>query len=285
MVRARAEFKAGEIMIGDPLSSPARKSWLVRIFLAGMLVLVACEASFGQSAEVQHTQPSGQIADGLFPAKPLHPAKIVIQLAVVGGLMMLWTFRPDPLRQMLQFGIAAEVGYAMLQDQISVRMCPEYFTVAHPRIEGLTNPTLLGLAWGFLGAWWGGALIGAVAGFCSRLGYWPNLNPHELLRPVACLLLFQAAVTAAAGWLATFEVAVPGFMIVQSLASHIPEERHNACFIVSRMHQGTYLSAIAGGVILCGWILRQRWLRKSKVRIADPAGDLLRHHAGHRIEP
>jgi hypothetical protein len=99
MVRARAEFKAGEFMISDPLSSPARDSWLVRIFLAGMLVLVVCEASFGQSAEVQHTQPSGQIADGGFPAKPLHPAKIVIQLAVVGGLMMLWTFRPERIHE------------------------------------------------------------------------------------------------------------------------------------------------------------------------------------------
>jgi hypothetical protein len=280
MVRASAYFKAGETMTSDPLSSPARNSWLLRIFLAGVLVLVVCEASFGQSAKVQQTQPTGEIADGGFPAKPLHPAKVVIQLAVVGGLMMLWTFRPDPLRQMLQIGIAAECGYAMLQDQISVRMCPEYFTVAHPRIEGLTDPTLLGLAWGFLGAWWGGALIGAVAGFCSRLGHWPKLNPHQLLRPVACLLLFQAAVTAAAGWVATFEVAVPGFMIVESLTSHIPEERHNACFIVSRMHQGTYLSAIAGGVILCGWILRRRWLLESKVRIAGSTGDLLRNHAG-----
>jgi hypothetical protein len=146
----------------------------------------------------------------------------------------------------------------MLQDQISTRLCPEYFTVAHPRIEGLTDPTLLGIAWGFLGAWWGGALIGALAGFSARLGGWPKLQPHELLRPIACLLVFQAAATAAAGWLATYEVAVPGFMIIEPLASHIPEVRHHACYIVSRMHQGTYLSAIVGGVFVCGWILRRR---------------------------
>src|SRR5687768_6033521 len=96
---AHARIQSRRTMTSDLLSSSARKSWLVQIFLAGMLVLVVCEVSFGQSAEVQHTQPSGQIADGRFPAKPLHPAKIVIQLAVVGGLMILWTFRPDPLRQ------------------------------------------------------------------------------------------------------------------------------------------------------------------------------------------
>jgi len=183
---------------------------------------------------------------------------------VVGGLMAFWTFRPDPLRQILQIGIAAEVCYAMLQDQISARMCPEYFTVAHPRIEGLTNPTLMGLTWGFLGAWWGGALIGALTGFCARLGSWPKLNPPELLRPIALLLIFQAGATAAGGWLATYEVAEPGFLIVESLATHIPAERHHACFIVSRMHQGTYLSAIAGGVFICGWILRRRLLLAAK---------------------
>jgi hypothetical protein len=157
-------------------------------------------------------------------------------------------------------GIAAEVVYAMLQDQISVRMCREYFTVAHPRIEAITEPTLLALVWGFLGAWWGGALIGAIAGFSARLGRWPKLNAAELLRPLAWLLVFQAVATAAAGWIATYEVAEPGFTIIEPLASQIPEDRHDACFIVSRMHQGTYLSAIAGGVFLCGWILRRRML-------------------------
>lgn len=203
---------------------------------------------------------SGQLTGGGFPAQPLHPAKVAIQLAAVGGLMVFWMFRPDPLRRMLQIGIAAEVVYAMLQDQISVRMCPEYFTVAHPRIEAITDPTLLGLARGFLGAWWGGALIGAITGFSARLGRWPKLNPQDLLRPIVWLLVFQAGATAAAGWIATYEVTEPGFTIIEPLASHIPETRHNACFIVSRMHQGTYLSAIVGGVFVCGWIFRRRVL-------------------------
>ena len=249
-------------MSSDALSTFARKSCFLRILLVGMLLIVI-EASFSQSAVIQAAEISGQVlTGGGFPAPPLHPAKIIIQLAVVGGLLAFWTFRPDPLRRVLQIGIAAEVAYAMLQDQISVRLCPEYFTVAHPRIEGLTDPTLLGLAWGFLGAWWGGALIGAFTGFAARVGHWPKLNPQELLCPTAWLLLFQAGVTAAAGWIATYEVSEPGFMIIESLASHIPVERHNACYIVSRMHQGTYLSAIAGGAFICGWIFQRRRLRE-----------------------
>src|SRR5690349_16358418 len=129
-------------------------SHIARIFLlfclTATLLLIVGEATF--AAETQALSQSEQPASD-FPLKPLHPAKVIIQMLVVGGLLAFWTFRPDPLRQMLQIGITAEVLYAMLQDQISARMCPEYFTVAHPRIEGLTNPTLMGITWGFLGAW------------------------------------------------------------------------------------------------------------------------------------
>jgi len=256
---------ASEIMWNDMLSEAYQT--LLRLFLTVMLLAIAGEASFGQSLEVQDVQPagqtqslSGQPSAVEFPQKPLHPAKVVIQLLVVGGLMVFWTFRPDPLRQMLQIGSRQKCATAMLQDQISVRFCPEYFTVAHPRIEAITDSTLLGITWGFLGAWWGGALIGAAAGFSARLGHWPKLNPQELLHPIAWLLVFQVVVTSAAGWFATYEVAEPGFMIIEPLASLIPEERHHACFIVSRMHQGTYLSAIVGGLFVCGWIVRCRFL-------------------------
>ncbi len=36
------------------------------------------------------------------------------------------------------YGFLAITGYAMLQDQVSARLCPEYFTVLHPPIPGLT---------------------------------------------------------------------------------------------------------------------------------------------------
>jgi hypothetical protein len=184
--------------------------------------------------------------------------KIVVQLLVVSCLMIYWTLRPDPLRRILQIGITAEVLYGMIQDQVSARLCPEYFTVAHPRIEGLTDPTLLGITWGFLGSWWGGAILGAVAGFTARLGKRPQLHPRDFILPIVLVLAGQAVITMAAGWYAAYEVTEPGFAIIEPLASHIPQERHKACFIVSRMHQGTYMSAIAGGILLCVWITWRR---------------------------
>ena len=109
-----------------------------------------------------------------------------------------------------------------------------------------------------MGAWPKSCCRLQLAGFTAQLGKRPPLAPRALLLPFVLVLAGQAVVTAAAGWQATFEVAEPGFTIVEPLASHIPSERHHACFIVSHMHQGTYLGAIAGGVLLCLWITWRR---------------------------
>ena len=78
------------------------------------------------------------------------PVVMCMVLAVVAGRVPRYRFA--------LMGLVVLVGYAMLQDQVSARLCPEYFTVLHPPIPGLTDPTLLGISWGFLGAWWGGVL-------------------------------------------------------------------------------------------------------------------------------
>jgi hypothetical protein len=194
--------------------------------------------------------------------------KIVVQLVVVVGLLLFWTVRPDPLRQMLQLGIVAEVLYGMLQDQVSVRLCKEYFTLGHPPIPGVEDPTLLGLLWGFLGAWWGGALLGALAGFSARLGSAPKLDVRALFLPVGLLLLAQAGVTFTWGWLAARQVDQPGFQLGEPWLSGIPAEQHARFYLVACMHQGTYLSAAVGGVLVCLWLGWQRWRlgRRSSTR-------------------
>src|SRR5262249_28697462 len=96
-------------------------------------------------------------------------------------------------------GIGVMSGYAILQDQVSARLCPEYFTVLHNPIPGLTDPTLLGVAWGFLGAWWGGALMGYFAGIAATAGRKPPLGPRELVRPMLVLVLAIGTATAMTG--------------------------------------------------------------------------------------
>ena len=48
----------------------------------------------------------------------------------------------------------AAIGYGLVLDQITIRICEEYFTVFHPQVlpEG-SSKTLLALAWGVLATW------------------------------------------------------------------------------------------------------------------------------------
>jgi hypothetical protein len=44
--------------------------------------------------------------------------------------------------------IVAAISYGILHDQITARVCVEYFTMGHAPIFGTDDPTLLGLGWG-----------------------------------------------------------------------------------------------------------------------------------------
>jgi hypothetical protein len=150
------------------------------------------------------------------------------------------------------------VGYAMLQDQISVRLCPEYFTVVHPPIPGLTDPTLLGISWGFLGAWWGGAVLGYVAGLLATLGPRPQLTPRELVRPLLLLvgaLAFVTGITGASVW---YYTEVLGVSLDAGMTGLVPPARHRGLLTVACYHLVAYATAAAGGVVVCAWVWAER---------------------------
>jgi hypothetical protein len=43
-------------------------------------------------------------------------------------------------------GLSA-VTYGIVHDQITARVCVEYFTIGHPPVFDTNSPTLLGLGW------------------------------------------------------------------------------------------------------------------------------------------
>lgn len=65
---------------------------------------------------------------------------------------------------------AASVVYGILHDQVTARVCVEYFTIGHPSIFGTEDPTLLGIGWGILATWWAGPLLGVPPALAARWG-------------------------------------------------------------------------------------------------------------------
>ncbi len=184
---------------------------------------------------------------------PLDVYQMVLPVAACAVLAAL-AFR-IPRYQFALMGLVAIVVFAMLMDQISARLCPEYFTVLHRPIPGVTNPTLLGVCWGFLGGWWGGIVLGYTAGLCATLGPRPQLAPRELLRPMALLVLAVAVVTALTGFTVWRHAEMLGVQLDQFHTDIVPVARHRALLVVACYHLVAYVSsALASVVLTCGMV-------------------------------
>jgi hypothetical protein len=148
--------------------------------------------------------------------------------------------------------------YGMAQDQISARLCPEYFTALHNPIPGLTDPTLLGLAWGFLGAAPGGIAMGYAAGLAATVGRRPPMAVRELVRPMLVLLAAVATVTAITGISAHRHAEMFAIRLDSFADRLVPVERHRSLFVVACYHLAAYASAIIGSIVMCVWIGAER---------------------------
>src|SRR5215469_6416287 len=95
--------------------------------------------------------------------------------------------------------IAAAVLYGIIHDQITARVCVEYFTIGHPPVFHTASPTLLAFGWGVIATWWMGAFLGLVVALCARWGSNPKLQARDLLKPILVLLTVMGVSALCAG--------------------------------------------------------------------------------------
>ena len=62
--------------------------------------------------------------------------------------------------------IFSAVLYGILHDQVTARVCVEYFTIGHPPVFATESPTLLAIGWGIIATWWGRAVLGHPRCIC-----------------------------------------------------------------------------------------------------------------------
>lgn len=95
--------------------------------------------------------------------------------------------------------IVAAVLYGIVHDQITIRICLEYFTVWHPRIISSRNPTVLALVWGVVATWWVGAVLGIPLAIAARAGRAPKLTDRDLTKPLVVMFVVVGVLAAANG--------------------------------------------------------------------------------------
>lgn len=154
--------------------------------------------------------------------------------------------------------IAAAIVYGILHDQVTARVCVEYFTIGHPPVFRTDLPTLLALRWGVIATWWVGLMLGIPAAIASRVGSWPKLNAGDLMRPIFYLLIVMACGSLVAGIAGYFTARAGGVWLLEPLAARVPAEKHAAFIADLWAHLAAYGVGIIGGIVVCVWVALQR---------------------------
>ncbi|HZN42043.1 MAG TPA: hypothetical protein VFD82_24800 [Planctomycetota bacterium] len=162
--------------------------------------------------------------------------------------------------------VLAAVVYGIAHDQVTARVCIEYFTIGHPRIFETESPTLLAIGWGVVASWWVGLLLGAPLAFAAIRGQRPRRSARSLVRPVAKLLVCMGGTALVAGVIG-FALANAGLVfLVEPLASRVPGDRHVVFIADLWAHSASYLTGFVGGIVLINRVWRSR-----KALADDPA--------------
>ena len=154
--------------------------------------------------------------------------------------------------------LAAAVFYGIVHDQVTVRICLEYFTVGHPKIIESQSPTLLAFTWGVVATWWVGLPLGIALALASGLGKRPKLGPPDLVKPLAILLGIMATLAVVAGICGFLAARSGTIILLPPLAERVPADRHVAFITTLWMHLASYAAGVIGGITLCVKTWRRR---------------------------
>lgn len=154
----------------------------------------------------------------------------------------------------------AAVVYGIAHDQVTARICVEYFTIGHPRVVESTSPTVLGAVWGVLATWWVGVGLGGLWALAARLGPRPKLEPRRFVKPALVVMLVSALAAFCVGLLG-HELAVNDIVILRGdLAENVPSDRHVAFLACLWAHSASYFAGALGGLFIAitSWRARGR---------------------------
>jgi hypothetical protein len=144
--------------------------------------------------------------------------------------------------------IVAAICYGIVHDQVTARICVEYFTVFHPPVFPTANPTLLGLGWGVIATWWLGAFLGVVLAISARSGARRTITARDLVRPVLQRLAAMAMSALLFGTTG-YVLARTGLIVPpERVTERLDRGSYDAFMADWWAHNASYAAATLGGV-------------------------------------
>jgi hypothetical protein len=169
------------------------------------------------------------------------------------------------------FVAVAVIGYGIVHDQFTARICVEYFTVAHePKIVDSQSPTIVGLAWGVYSTWRVGVVFGFASATLARLSHWPKISFGQLIKPVSYLVFAIAAASLLTGSVSYVMAEYDLISLGSPMASAIEETDHSRFLSNRWSHRAAHAVGLLGGSMLCAgiWIFRKRQSERLAAAIA-----------------
>jgi hypothetical protein len=160
--------------------------------------------------------------------------------------------------KVILLSILAACTYGVVHDQITVRLCIEYFTIAHPPLFHTTSPTLLALCWGVAATVGIGAMLGVVLALVSQSSGSAPWTVSRLGRSILVLLAVMAASSFSAGIVGYYLSHKEFISIPAGFAAKIPAHQHDRFMAVWFAHGASYLVGLVGGALLCFRIWQAR---------------------------
>lgn len=157
--------------------------------------------------------------------------------------------------------VIAAIVYGIVHDQVTARVCVEYFTIGHPPVFPTDDPTLLGLGWGIIATWWVGLGLGFPLAIAARAGSRPRRSVASLVRPVASLLGVMGISALLAGILGGLLASLGQVYLVGPIAVEVPADRHIPYLADLWAHSASYLVGILGGIVVIIRVWRSRRIR------------------------
>jgi hypothetical protein len=152
----------------------------------------------------------------------------------------------------------AAVLYGLVHDQITARVCVEYFTIAHEPLVASTSPTVLGLVWGVVATWWAGTTAGLVVALAAWEGPWPKLSWRYFVQPALTLAALMGVAALLAG-IAGYVMTTRGIIhIVTDYQNLIAPERQARFMADVWAHLASYSAGLLGSAAIAMWARRTR---------------------------
>lgn len=177
--------------------------------------------------------------------------------------------------KIVAFGLFAAVAYGVIHDQVTARICVEYFTIGHPPLIPTTSPTLLALAWGVVATWWVGLPLGAILAVAARGGRRPKLSAAQTRPYVLYLLAVVGALAFISGLLAYVLATAGKISLPQDWANLLPAPTRIPFLVDLWTHSASYLFGVFGSVVVSALVYRRR---RSPLR---PTSDAIDQHRNY----